>query len=389
MILLEKPFISDLFKNTIQKNQFPVIDTPVAREFDLPAQTLFISEEEAVQKFKENKNSLLYTTSENAINWISNHLSFTDLPEKINLFKDKCVFRDLLAPAFPDFFYQEVQLNELSKLSIENLPKPFIIKPAVGFFSLGVYKVLNNADWPGILDRILAEVKTISHLYPNEVLDIHKWIIEECIQGTEFAMDAYFDDLGEPILLGLYKHEFSSELDVSDRVYLTSKNIFEEYSESFLAFLKQIGTLTNLKNFPVHVEVRVNESGKLTPIEVNPLRFGGWCTTADMTTHAYGFNPYEYLLLNKKPDWKEILKTRAGKVYALVVLDNSTGIEGKQIASFDYDRMRARFNKTLDIRPVDFHKWPVFGFLLIESREEDYEEIEFILKSDLREFITI
>ena len=44
-----------------------------------------------------------------------------------------------------------------------------------------------------------------------------------------------------------------------------------------------LAKLAGLKNFPLHTEVRVNEKGEIIPIEVNPMRFGGWCTTADFT----------------------------------------------------------------------------------------------------------
>ena len=35
---------------------------------------------------------------------------------------------------------------------------------------------------------------------------------------------------------------------------------------------------------------------RIFPIEINPLRFGGWCTTADLLGVAIGYNAYEYYL---------------------------------------------------------------------------------------------
>ncbi len=142
-----------------------------------------------------------------------------------------------------------------------------------------------------------------------------------------------------------------------------------------------------MSNFPAHVEIRRTDEGEIVPIEVNPLRFGGWCTTADMTAAAYGFNPYVYYFKNKKPDWDEILSTRAGKHYSLVVLDNSTGYEGRNIAKFDYDALLATFENPLELRKIDYREFPVFGFLFLETREESFGELERVLKSDLREFV--
>ena len=65
--------------------------------------------------------------------------------------------------------------------------------------------------------------KKIENLYPTKVLDTNTFIIEECIEGDEFAFDAYYDEFGNPVLLNTFKHYFASRNDVSDRVYYTSK----------------------------------------------------------------------------------------------------------------------------------------------------------------------
>jgi len=41
------------------------------------------------------------------------------------------------------------------------------------------------------------------------------------------------------------------------------------------------------------------------------------------------------------------------------------------------------------LRKIDYKTYPVFGFVFTETREEDFSEIEEILKSDLREFVTV
>ena len=192
-----------------------------------------------------------------------------------------------------------------------------------------------------------------------------------------------------PVILNIHKHIFSSHEDVSDRVYISSKEIIESNIDQFYVFLKEIGILSGVKNFPVHAEIRRDHNGSVLPIEINPMRFGGWCSTADSTHLAYGFNPYVLYFSQKRPEWKEILKDKEGKLYSIIVLDNSTGIEGTQIASFDYDLLLSNFEKPLELRKIDFEEYPVFGFLFTETKEENLFELEKILKSDLKEFITM
>ncbi len=389
MIFVDKPYVSDLLKETIRENKYPVVQTEVAKELGFNKGYNFLSEEDAIQSAKSTKPLLIYTNSENSIGWIAEHLKFTGLPEKINLFKDKGKFRKMIKPLFPDFYFKEVLVNDLDELDIDHVPLPFVIKPSVGFFSVGVHLVSSRDEWEDTKNAIRADLHAMEDTYPREVIDTSVFILEEIIEGDEFAVDAYFNSEGDPVILNIYKHIFSSDNDVSDRVYISSKKIIENNLGRFTQFLKEIGKLAGVKNFPVHAELRRDSSGIIVPIEINPMRFGGLCTTADMTWFSYGFNPYEYYFNQKRPNWKEILKDKVGKLYSIVVLDNSTGIEAGKITSFNYDQLMKRFEKPIELRKLDYKKYSVFGFLFTETREDNFNELEEILKSDLSEYITL
>ena len=276
-----------------------------------------------------------------------------------------------------------------SNISLENLEFPFIIKPAIGFFSVGVHKVDKPDEWPHVLEKIKLEIADIEGLYPNEVIDTTHFIIEEYIEGEEFAIDCYFNKKGEAVVLNILHQIFSSGKDVSDRVYTTSKEIIEKHIFKAEDFLNKIGAKTDLKNFPIHVEVRIDKNGKINPIEVNPLRFGGWCTTGDLSWYAYGINSYEYFLYQKKPDWEEILKTKKDKKYNIIVLDNNSGFKESEIEYFDYEKLLKDFENPLILRKVDFNKYPVFGFLFTETSFENEKEINQILTSNLKKYIKL
>ena len=389
MIFLDKPFVSDFLKKTIEENGFPVVKTEEAAKLGFDKGQNVLAEADAIQKAKSDVNTLVYTTSENAIGWIGENLSFTDLPQKIDLFKNKVKFRTLIKSMYPDFYFREIQLDELDGLAVEAIPMPFIIKPTVGFFSMGVYKVSTLNEWQEVKRDLASELSSAKNLYPLEVLDTSSFIIEQCIEGEEFAFDAYFTASGEPVILNIYQHVFSSSEDVSDRVYITSKEIIESNMDQFSEFLAEVGELAQVNNFPVHVEIRREDDGSIVPIEINPMRFGGWCTTADMTYLAYGLNPYVLYFSQKKPDWSAALKGKEGLLYSIVVLDNSTGIEGNKVASFDYDLLLSKFDNPLELRKIDYKEYPVFGFVFAETKENNFSELEHILKSDLKEFVTV
>jgi hypothetical protein len=387
MILLDKPYVSDLLTETIANHQLPLIKNQEFNWLNLPAQVKTIEPEQAIIELNAKEYPLLYSNSENAIEWIVTHLKHTHLPEKIELFKNKARFRTLISDLYPTFFYKEVAYNALDEIMLEELPLSFIIKPNIGFFSLSVHKVTNAAEWDLAKEAIKSSVQNSQKLYPPEVVNTQEFIIEQVIEGDEYAIDAYFSAQGEPVIVGIFKHLFSSDTDVSDRVYFTSKALIEEMLPSFTQFLNEVGTRAQLKNFPMHVEVRVNEHGLVNPIEVNPMRFGGWCTTADLTTLAFGLNPYLYYCHQQKPDWKNLLADKAGKKYCMVLLDNSTGYATSQIESFNFQKLTDSFEKPIELRPTEWKQFPLFGILFTETRDENFREIEKILTSDLREFI--
>jgi len=388
MIIIDKPFISEFLIETIKENNFQIISTKEAREL-IPDNSLnWIAEETAQSILRENPNTPIYTNSENSISWIENNFGSSILPVQIEIFKNKIKFRELLKDSFPNFFFKGVKQKDLRNINISKLKFPFIIKPTVGFFSLAVHKVVNDTEWKDVIEKIESEIKSFSGMYPEEVIGLTDFIIEEFIEGEEYAIDCYFDNEGDPVILNILHHLFSSGKDVSDRVYSTSEEIIEKHKNKILLFLKTIGKKVNLKNFPAHVEVRIDGNGNLYPIEVNPLRFGGWCTTGDLSWYAFGFNSYEYFLKGKKPNWGEIYKTRKNKKYSIIVLDNNSGIEASEIELFNYNKLLGDFTKPLTLRKADFRKYPIFGFLFVETICGDDQELNQILTSDLRKYIT-
>ncbi|MFP4470112.1 MAG: ATP-grasp domain-containing protein [Bacteroidales bacterium] len=389
MIIIDPPYVSDFLKKTLRDFQFPVLRNADAVRLLNGCNINFADPDEVLGSLGNQRDPMIYTSSENSVGWIAEKLHNTNLPDKVNLFKDKTRFRKMLSALHPRFFFREYQLSELDTIDAQQLPVPFIIKPSVGFFSLGVHKVNTPAEWPQVRDRIKKEVDMIRDTYPEQVLDVNKFIVEENITGDEFTIDAYYNSEGEPVVLGMMRHIFASESDTSDRLYITSTAVIEKNLERFRDFLGEMGAMAGLRNLPVHVEVRVDESGRIMPIEVNPLRFGGWCTSAELTHYAFGFNPYELLMNNQRPHWQQILRERADDIFSIIILNNNSGYPAANIKSFDYDAVLSQLETPLELRKADVKRFHLFGFIYTRTRKENFMELEYLLHSDLRDFIKI
>lgn len=386
MILLDLPYVSEYLKETITRNQYPVFEPSGSLHFNPDQHSFCLTETEAIEYFSKNPETRVYTNSENSTHWMIRNLGFTDKTKLVTLFKDKVAFRELTRTMYPNLYFRNVPFEEIKSIDAEELPFPCVIKPAIGFFSLGVYTVNHENEWDRVRQSLFNDIQYIRNLYPTEVLDTARFIIEEYIYGDEYAFDAYFDHEGKPVILNILKHYFASGDDVSDRVYVTSRQIMRDNMGLMIDFLERLGAWVDMKNFPLHVEVRIDEKGRMVPIEVNPMRFGGWCTTADNAGFAYGLNTYEYFLEGKKPDWDSILAQDNPNLYSLIVLNNSTGIPGKDIKSFDYERLLQNFNNPLELRKTDCAKFPLFGFIFTETAPENAAELDRILRDDLRAY---
>lgn len=387
MIILDKPYVSDFLINTINKYHLKVLRNQFTKTLNSINDSNFNLDDEAIQII-ENKHELLYTNSENAIDWISENLKNTNLPQQIELFKNKEKFRKLFSKLYPDFYFRTIAFKELGIIEFDTLLKPFVIKPKVGFFSMGVHIVNNKNDWKNVLKSLNTEMQLVKDIYPLQVMDATEFIIESYIRGEEFAIDGYFNSKGKPVILNILEHQFSSKDDVSDKLYFTSTTIIKKLKDKIQVFLEQLNGIAGLTNFPFHIEIRINND-MIIPIEGNPMRFGGWCTTPDLTYYAFGINSYQYYFEQREPDWDAILKTHDTSIYSVIILNNATGFTSDQIKSFNYDKLLATFKHPLEMRKINYTKYPLFGFIFIKTPSECTIELNKILESDLSEFVLV
>ena len=388
MMILDKPYVSKFLEDSLIDMQIPVLKNKALEELNISSKILTIDENEFIKRVKRSQIPQIFSNSENSINWIKKNLSFTDLPHKISIFKDKVEFRKIMQPFYPNYYFQKVNFSELGKIDVSKMQFPFIIKPAVGFFSLGVYLVKNLEEWSNIIKLIQRDMNNINKIFPIEVIDSSTFIIEENIEGEEYAVDVYFNSHGKPVILNILKHYFASPEDTSDRLYITSKNIIEESREIFLETLEKISQATQIRNFPMHIEFRVDENKKIGIIEANPMRFAGLCVT-DLAYFAWGTNNYKLFFEQKAPDWNQILTGKEGKIYAMIVGNVPSDINLRDIKSIDYKKFAKKFRKPLDIRKINYREFPLFAIVFAEFDEKNLAEMNEFLTDDFKDIISL
>lgn len=389
MVILDKPYASPQLLEWLEQSQHPMLRNAFSRrEAFRSGRTLnLVDAAEAAARLDAGER--VYTNSENALAWISEHVDNGSLTRAIATFKDKVAMRKLLSQLDEGFFFRACTADQLPHLDFAELAAyvPFVVKPARGFCSMGVHVVTCRAEWDAALVDFARNAATWAAMYPDSVVAGSDFILEQYITGQEYALDAYFDEVGAAHVLNVLRHDFAGPDDTSDRMYTTSAAVVRENEPVFEAWLTRVNALVGARNFPVHVEVRVGEDGVVRPIEFNPLRFAGLGGT-DVAQHAFGFRTYEAFLTGELPDFDAAFAYAGNHVYTMSLLNPPAGVTGAE--TFDYQAFSRRFANVLELRQFDVPTFGCYGFLFIETDEsaQGAAELDFLLHSDLREFIS-
>lgn len=387
MFIIEKPYASEFMIDTIVQNDWDILDNDVVQNSGIEKGALnLVSSRDAREFYLKQEFPLIYANSENAISWVIENLPKSNLSSYIRLFKDKIEFRKLLKTIYPEFFFREVDYSEIKTINAKDIIFPFVIKPSVGFLSLGVHTVRNADEWNSTIKELDKEIASAKELYPTEVVNSSKFIIEELIEGDEYAIDAYYDRNGDVVILNIFEHPFLNSKDVSDRIYITSTEIMIRYMAKFSQLLRQIGELKNIRNFPLHIEVRVREDGTIIPIEINPMRFAGWCTT-DVSKYAWGINVYEDFHNQKVPNWNEILSKSTSEIYYFSMAEVSPSINRADIIGFDYNGFLSNYSHVLEVRRINPHNNPLYAVVFGSTNDKD--EIRRILELKTNDYVAL
>ena len=102
MIILEDPYVSPELATFAADRQEPVLDTPAARQagLDYGLHLNLVSSRDFGRLCCQGQR--LYSNSENALDWLYSRSGNAGLVRATELLKNKLLFRQRLAPLFPD-----------------------------------------------------------------------------------------------------------------------------------------------------------------------------------------------------------------------------------------------------------------------------------------------
>ncbi len=293
-----------------------------------------------------------------------------------NLFKNKVAFRKLLASKYPNFFYKSYDFEQLKRVDIENLPYPIVLKPVFGYGSEGVCKC-NDAN------KVRAYMKEFEC---SDGASDMQFLIKQYIDGQEYAIDYYYDETGNPVILNIFTRNFMDSEDIGNGIYYTSKKVMSSTPSKFYTYLKNFGKNFRLMNMPLHLKLRITVKGEIVTIEINPLRFAGE-GTIELVYYAYQINPYEYYINKRKRDWEQVISNMDDAIYSFTCAEINRDIKRSQVERIHHAALKKEFKEILDYRVLPIESRTTFAVIFFKS--PSIEEHKHILNLDFMKFVTL
>jgi hypothetical protein len=311
-----------------------------------------------------NEHKKICVTSEYSLETVYSKLNIARRTA-IDVLKDKFKFREILASLYPDYQFKLINVNEIKNLKID---RKSVIKPVRGCFATAVRVIEPNTNFEILSSELQAELVKNSKVYSNYTLSKDDFILEQYIGGKEYAIDMFYNSNGEPCILNLFHHPIPQNEAYLHMAYNTSKVVFDEIYSKAKVFLRELNTLLKVKNFVMHVEVKV-ENDVLFPIEINSMRIGGM-GLGNLAYYALGINPYTYILNDCEPDWEHIWEGKEQAVYTFFIAYN--GIN-KPVDQFkpNYAKLKKKFTRVIHEQPFDYQKQLAFGIYFLEETAEN------------------
>jgi hypothetical protein len=287
----------------------------------------------------------------------------------IQTLKDKRAFREMLRPIYPDFTFASVATQDLHTLRLDP-DRSYVIKPARGAFGAGVRIITGDADLARLQDEIVAEMERNAVVLSETALSSERLVIEQYVEGDEYAADVFFDQHGDPVLTSTYHHPMPANPAYLHMLYYTSPRVWDlvapQATEFFTALNKRLG----VTNLAMHAEFRMRQ-GQLVPIEINSLRFGGM-GLGHMAYHALGINPYRHFIDGTRPHGTWLKRDPRAAVFFIAY--NGATVDTATHRP-DWTRLRTRFSEIVREVPFDHRAQLAFGILYAREPEKRIPEL--------------
>ncbi len=307
-------------------------------------------------------------TSETSIDIIANRIDVARA-NAIKSLKDKFMFRQIISQIYPNYQYQLVKAHDIQRLTVH---KKSVIKPIKGCFGTAVRIVEPSTDFNKLSAELNAELDKNSNVFSESVLSKDDFILEQFIDGEEYAVDMFYNAEGESCIVNIYHHPMPTNEAYLHMIYYSSKSVFDEIYDKARIFFTELNKILQVKNFVMHSEFKL-DGENLIPIEINAMRFGGM-GLGNLVFHALHINPYIYFLNGIEPDWQHIWNENPNNLFTFFIAYNC---QKKSLLTHQPNsaKLKAQFTSVLLERTFDYQKQLAFAIYCLEETDENIKKL--------------
>ncbi len=317
-------------------------------------------------------DDVVIITSEAVLDTVNKKTVSKNKLKTTKLLKDKVLFREAVATIFDDYTFFSATIDELPTL---NITKKMVVKPRKGFFGTAIRIIDEKSDLQNIANSIKAELTTNKKVFDDTILSSDSLLIEDFIEGEEYAVDMFYDEKGTPQILNTYYHPKPNNEAYIHMLYCSSEKIHNRIAKKVIDFFEKLNNTLQVKNYAIHGEFKLNKDS-LIPIEMNPLRFGGM-GLGNMSFYTMDINSYECLLNRTAPNWEKIWNTPVHKdaVYNFMIAYNGKSVDVNTMQP-NIEKLKSKLGTVINETLFDCKKGLVFGIFTSKETEENLQELK-------------
>ena len=315
-----------------------------------------------------NANQKVCITSETSIEIIANRID-ANRANAIQKLKDKFAFREILSKIYENYEYRLIKATDIEHLSVS---EKMVIKPIKGCFGTAVRIIEPSTDFKQLSLDLNNELLKNGSVFSESVLSKDDFIVEQFIEGEEYAVDMFYNSKGEPCIVNIYHHPMPNNKAYLHMIYYSSKEVFDKIYDKAKIFFIELNKISGVTNFVMHSEFKMNERD-LIPIEINSMRFGGM-GLGNLVYHSLKINPYMYYLNDIEPDWQNIWNGIEDNIFTFFIAYNS---ENKSVNEFkpNREKLKRQFTQVLLEHNFDYQKQLAFAIYCLRETEENIAQL--------------
>jgi ATP-grasp domain len=320
------------------------------------------------------KQDKVCIASEAALEIVVSRIEDPARKNAIEVLKNKYTFRKMLNVIYPDYQYQFIKFQDIVDLKIT---QKSVIKPVKGVFGTAVRIIDRDTDLPNLAMELQAELSKNVDIFSESVLSKSDFIVEQYLEGEEYAVDMFYNNMGVPCIVNIYHHPMPKNQAYLHMIYYSSQEVFDDIYAKAKYFFIELNQVLDVTNIPMHGEFKF-DGDRLMPIEINTLRFGGM-GLGNLVFHTLKVNPYTYFLNDIEPDWQTIWQDNSVDLFAFFIAYNGINSNANNTQP-NRERLKQKFTKILLERTFDHQNQLAFGIYCLKETKQNIStllEIEF------------